>query len=317
MLGKTVDNYLAIDLAPEAVRVLDVVIRRGQTTVSSIASGALSEGQNASLPERHLAALESLISQHRMRGRQCVAAVPTSLVTTRSVMIDPSRPQSPEEQIRMTLQNILSFDQRDLLFDFWDIGDANGKNRTYEVLVVATQRSVVHKYLNGFKKLRLNCTHMDVAPCAIATLLGKLAPQQDSMVGTIALGESLGYFAVVDKQRVLFWRPFEMPSPKNGAQAGLERVGDEISKCVSHMVGSVHFDSMSELFVFGEASQDPGFSCYLTTRFNLQVRTPSPFESLGADAIPADIRAALQPAAASHYATALGLALQPAGGNNG
>jgi Tfp pilus assembly PilM family ATPase len=133
----------------------------------------------------------------------------------------------------------------------------------------------------------------------------------------VALGESLGYFAVVEKQRVLFWRPFELPQNKNSQQASLERVGDEITKCVSHMVGSLHLDGMQEIFVFGESAQDPGFASYLTTRFNLQVRSPSPFDSLTPDLMPADLRAALQPAAATHYAAALGMALQPAGGSNG
>ena len=162
------------------------------------------------------------------------------------------------------------------------------KNRPYEVLVVAAQRSTLQQYLDGFKRLRLNCTHMDVAPCALASLIEKLMPEQETMVGVVVLGAGLGYFAVVERQRVLFWRPFELPEKRQ--QAGLERVGDEISKCVSHMVGSLQFDGMMEILIFGENAQDSGFSNYLTTRFNLQVRSPSPFETLPADGMPAGLR---------------------------
>ena len=315
MLKKS-DQMLAIDLAPDAVRVLNVSFRNGAPFVSTVATGDLAAGGVESLPERHLAALESLISTHRLRTRQCVAAVPTNLVVTRSVTIDPSKAQPPEEQIRVVLANCLPGDSRDLLFDFWPVGDTASKNRTHEVLVVATQGAVIQRYLKGLTKLRLTCVHLDVAPCAIASLIARLIPDQDSMIGTIALTDSQGYFAVVDKQRVLFWRPFELPA--GGVRAGiapaLERVGDEISKCVSHMVGALHLEGMTEIFAFGQGVQDESFAAYLMTRFNLQVRALSPFESLPGDALPGELRSSLEPASATHYATALGLAHQSAGG---
>ena len=241
--------------------------------------------------------------------------MPTNLVTTRSVLVDPGKPQSMEEQILATLQAIQTHDPRDLLFDSWEVSAAPQKNRPYEVLVVAAQRSVLVRYLDGFKRLRLNCTHMDVGPCAVANLIGKVAPQQDGMLGVVVLGEGIGYFAVIEKQRVLFWRPFEMP--ENRQQAGLERVGDEISKCVSHMVGSLQFDGMTDIFLFGQNAHDDGFMSYLKTRFNLQVRSPSPFEALPQSAMPAELRSSVQLSAATHYAAALGLAFQPIGGSHG
>jgi len=314
MLNRSKDSFLAIDLAPDAVRVLDVTHKRGTPAIKALAAESLPEGTPDTLPERHLTALASLLATQRIRTRQCVAAVPSNLVVTRSVMIDLSKPQPPEEQIRQTLQNVISYDLRDLLFDFWNVTTPSDRSRTHEVLVVATQRSIVHKYLAGFTRLKLSCTHLDVAPCALASLIAKLVPNQESMVGTIALGETVGYFAIVERQRVLFWRPFDLPSAKNGQQASLARVGDEISKCVSHMVGSRQVDDMTEVLVFGHAAQDQPFADYLTQRFNLQVRSPSPFDSLPNDAIPAALRDALQPAAATQYAAALGLALQPSGG---
>jgi Tfp pilus assembly PilM family ATPase len=315
MFGKATDTMLAIDLAPEAVRVLEVAVRQGAPSIITMASEALGKGSVESLPERHIAALESVISTQRIRSRQCVATMPTNLVTTRSVLIDPGKPLSLEEQIRATLQAIQTHDPRSLLFDFWKVSEKAPQNRPYEVLVVAAQRSILQQYLDGFKKLRLNCTHMDVAPCALASLIEKLMPEQESMVGVVVLGEGLGYFAVVEKQRVLFWRPFELPEKRQ--QAGLERVGDEISKCVSHMVGALQFDGMTDILVFGENAQDSGFANYLTTRFNLQVRSPSPFESLPTNGMPEQLRSAIEPSAATHYAAAMGLALQPTGGSNG
>ena len=241
----------------------------------------------------------------------------TSLITTRAVVVDLAKPQPPDEQIRHTLQAILSFDSRDLLFDYWNVTQADEKNRTYEVLVVAAQRSVVRRYLDGFRKLRLSCSHLDVAPCALASLLARLLPQQETMLGTVALGETLGHFAVVDKQRVLFWRPFDMPPAKNGPQWVLERIGDEVSKCVSHMVGAQHLDNLTEVVLVGKNAQDPAFGDYVASRFNVHVRTLSPFESLAANGLSPAVTAALQSAAATDYAVALGLAWQGAGGNHG
>jgi Tfp pilus assembly PilM family ATPase len=317
MLKKKLDSLLAIDLASEAVRVLDVSVRRGTPVLLDLAGEALAAGGPETLPDRHLAALEKLLDARHLRGRACVATVPTSLVTTRSVMVDLSKPGSPEEQIKQTLRNIVTCDARELLFDFWNVSEPNEKNRSYEVLVVATQRQVVHKYLDGFARLKLACRHLDVAPCALASLIARLQPEQDSMLGTVVLGDALGYFAVVDKQRVLFWRPFDLPTVKTGGPSTLERIGHEISKCVSHMVGSNNLDALSDILVFGNGAQDEAFSGYLTHRFNLRVRAPSPFEALGTDAVPASLQPALAGGAATHYAAALGLALQPQGGHHG
>jgi Tfp pilus assembly PilM family ATPase len=316
MFGKLSDSLLAIDLAPESVRVLDVKMRRGSPSVSAIATGTLTEGTADTLPERHIAALEFLLNHNKLKGRRCVATLPTNLVTTRSLVIDPGKAQSPEEQIKLTLQNILTCDAKSLLFDFWNVTEPGEKNRSYEALVVATQRTVVHKYLDGFKRLKISCAHLDVAPCALASLIARLA-QPEGMLGAVVLGDTLGYFAVVQNQKVLFWRPFEVPAARNGQQAGQSRVGDEISKCVSHMVGSQSMDSVGDIYLFGNGSHDPAFTSYLANRFNLQIKAPSPFESLGEEAIPAGVKSSLDDAEATHYATALGLALQPAGGNNG
>ena len=116
-------------------------------------------------------------------------------------------------------------------------------------------------------------------------------------------------------EKLLFWRPFELPATQKASQAGLDRVGDEISKCVSHVVGSNHGEGMSELLVFGQVSEDQGFIDYLKNRFHLPVTSPSPFESLPAASMPAHIRNAVAPAIATHYAAAVGLAMQSVGGS--
>jgi hypothetical protein len=315
MLKKSKDKLLAIDLAPDAVRLVDVVMRRGAPAVSAVVAAELDPGPADTLPERHLAALEKLVAAHKLRTRQCVATVPSNLVVTRSMTIDASKGQPAEEQIRATLQNTLSYDVREMIFDFWPVADAKGGARTHDVLVVAIQGAVVRRYLNGLGKLKLECAHLDVAPCALASLIARLMPAHESMVGALALTDSLGYFAVVDRQRVLFWRPFELQAAgRAGGQGNLERIGDEISKCVSHMVGSLQFEGMTEILAFGAAAHDASFGAYLMNRFNLQVRAPSPFDSLPGDALPADLRGALPPAAATQYAAAVGLAYQTSGG---
>jgi Tfp pilus assembly PilM family ATPase len=319
------EGTLAIDLAPDAVRVLEVSFRRNMPQITSVLEAPLARDDDGkinaeNLPERHLAALETLLSGNHLKKRSCVAAVPTNLVVTRSVTIDGTKTQSSEEQIRQTLQNCMSVDVRNLMFDSWPVSQSAPDSRTQEMLVVATQRSIVQRYLDGFTKLKLSCGHLDVAPCALADLIAYLAPGQESsggMVGTIVLAEGLGYFAVVEKQRVLFWRPFELPDTASVTQqTSLGRIGDEISKCVSHMVGALHLDGMNEIVAFGRGTLDEGFSAYLNNRFCLPVRTPSPFQMLPAGVIDEATIAKLSPEAASSFAAALGLAMQgniPAG----
>ncbi len=315
MLIKSNDSLLAIDLANDAVRVLDVRLKRSQAHVEGFATQSVAAGTPESLPERHLEALAELISTNRFKSRKCVAAMPTTLVTTRAVAIDPNKTQPADEQVRWTLQNCLPFDPRDLIFDYWPAGNTAANARTRDMLVVAMQGTVVKRYLAGLERQKLTCVHLDVAPCAVASLISRLATASDAVVGTVTLTDTGGYFAIVERQRVLFWRPFEFPPVKPGAsrEASMDRIGDEISKCVSHMVGSMQVDHMAELLTFGQGTEDSTFADYLQDRFHMPVRSPSPFDGFSPEAMPLELRSAVQPAAASHYAAAVGLAMQPAG----
>jgi len=75
----------------------------------------------------------------------------------------------------------------------------------------------------------------------------------------------------------------------------------------------MHLDNLSELLVFGNGSDDAAFADYLTHRFHLPVRSPSPFDAFTADSMSPNIRSAVQPNVATHFAAAVGLAMQPAG----
>jgi len=81
------------------------------------------------------------------------------------------------------------------------------------------------------------------------------------------------------------------------------------------MVGSQHLDGVGDIYLFGNGARDEAFTSYLSNRFHLQIKAPSPFESLGGDAAP--MNSSVDAAEATHYATAVGLALQPAGGQHG
>jgi Tfp pilus assembly PilM family ATPase len=318
MFKQNSQNILAVDLATDAVRVLDIRLRHGVPEIKALASQTLAPGTSDALPDRHLAALEQLVAAQRLRSRSCIVSMPTSLVVTRTVQIDHNKTQSADEQVRWTLQNCIPFDPRDLVFDFWPISEDSANGRTREVLVVATQASVVQHYLQGLERLKLTCIHLDVAPCALASLIANTAANRDAMIGTVALSENVGFFAITEKQRLLFWRPFDLPANRGASavQAGLERVGDEVSKCVSHMVGSMHIDNMAEMLIYGHGSDDLAVTEYLKNRFHLPVRSPSPFEALPAEAVSAEIAQAMPAGIATHYCTAVGLAMQQIGGAN-
>src|ERR1035437_2685082 len=99
-MRKKTENTLAIDLATDAVRVLDVRFRRGVPQILAFASQSVAAGSAESLPARQLSALAGLLATHRLKTRQCIAAMPTSLVVTRAVAIDKSKNQPDDEQVR-------------------------------------------------------------------------------------------------------------------------------------------------------------------------------------------------------------------------
>jgi len=308
MLFNGKDSTLAVDLGPDAVRVVSVQTRRGQPHVAAFAEQSLADGNAANLPDRHLDALASVLSANGIKTRRVVAAMPTTSIVTRTVQIDTGKSMSPEEQIQYTLQNCLP-DAKDLAFDYWRVSPPRPNEKAFDVLVVATQASLVERYLQGFEKLQLSCAHMDVAPCAIAALIARTTTNPDSPVGTIALSPGTGFFAIIDKGQVLFWRPFDTSAiSKSGATTPqLERMGEEISKCVSHMVGAMGGDNLGELLIFGRNSGDAAIGDYLKNRFNLNVRAPSPFDAFASGA---NSSGAIEQPAATNYCTAVGLALQ-------
>lgn len=313
---------LAIDLGADSVRVLEIQPQPGKPAVSLFAMQTVPAGTPDTLPERHLAAIDDVLRTHRLRTRRVVAALPTGLVVTRAVQVDPAKNLSLDEQIRSTLQNCLPFDCKDLVFDFWaSAPGSSGEKRVQEVLVVATQASVVQRYLAGFEKLHLTCVHLDVAPCAMGTLIQHSIETPDAVVGAVALTVGVGFFAIVENGRVLFWRPFEL-APASASQKGvlvsglatnLDRVGDEISKCVSHMVGVMQVDTLSEMLLYGHGSDDVVVNEYLKNRFHVPVRSPSPFEALGEGALSASMRESVDHKTVTQYHTAVGLALQCTG----
>ncbi len=320
---KSGDATLAIDLGADAVRIVVVRSRRGRVTMNSFADQSLPAGPSATLPERQLEALGQLLATQRIRTRRAVAALPTSMVLTRTVALDRTKGQTAEEQILWTLQNCLPFDPKDLVFDYWNIGDGL-HTRAQDVMVVATQISVVEKYLKGFDRLHLTCVHLDVAPCAIGTLIAHSAARGETPVGTIALSHNIGFFAIADRGKILFWRPFELETvagPGGGESAGIQgnltRIGDEISKCVSHMIGQVQLEGLGEMLLFGDGSNDLVVNEYLKNRFHVPVRSPSPFDAVSTDIAEGSAGTNIGHEIATHYCTAMGLALQQVAGGQG
>ena len=96
----------------------------------------------------------------------------------------------------------------------------------------------------------------------------------------------------------------------SGLTTNLDRVGDEISKCVSHMVGSMNVDTLSELVLYGQGSEDVVVTEYLKNRFHVPVRSPSPFDAFGPAGMPGAMRETVDHKLTTQYHTAVGLALQ-------
>jgi Tfp pilus assembly PilM family ATPase len=315
MLFKKSNAVFAVELGPDLIRAVQLTAGKGKPGLSFFASQSVAPGLPDSLPDRQLAALGELLKTQRIGTREILATVPTNLVVTRTVQIDKQRKESQDEQIQMALQNCLSFDPKDLIFDHWPLNATQGNGRGgNEVLVVAIQGSVVRRYLEGFEKLGVTCVHMDVAPCALASLIPSTQQNAEGIIGSIALSRSVGFFAITERDRVLFWRPFDLSGGGSqrgvsvaGIQANLERVGDEISKCVSHMVGTMHLDNLNELLLFGHGSDDVVVSEYMSNRFHVPVRSPSPFAGLAA------AEELINDKQATHYGTVTGLALQQIG----
>ncbi|MEI8196946.1 MAG: pilus assembly protein PilM [Phycisphaerae bacterium] len=308
-------NLLAVDLGIDAIHVLSARTSRGKVQVEDLACETLPAGLPATLPDRHLEALGGILSKLRLRSRRVVAALPTNLILTRTIRLDPGQEQTTEERIIWTLQNCLPFDPRDLVFDYWPVGEDHGKGQ--EVIVVATQASLVERYLNGFEKLKLQCVHLDVVPCALGALIARTVQPADSPVCTLALTAGQGFFGVAERGKILFWRPFELAGTGSQTELGqkhLERIAEEVARCFTHIAGSMPLEKLSQMMLFGQWSDNPALGNYLGNHFHLPTRNPSPLQALGTDGLSAAAQQTATQAQSTHYAAVVGLTLQYSGG---
>jgi hypothetical protein len=150
----------------------------------------------------------------------------------------------------------------------------------------------------------------------LGTLMAQTVRHADTPVCTLVLAGGQGYFAVAQAGQILFWRPFDLgatarvPEP---TEKHLERVSEEIARCLTHISGSMPLDKLGEMMLFGQWSQVPALGQYLTNHFHIAARSPSPLDTVSPQALSEEARRT-DPAAQTHFATAVGLALQFAGG---
>ena len=102
IFARQTPNLLAADLGTETIHLLSARLAKGKVQVEDLATETLPAGPPASLPDRHLEALGGLLGKLRLRSRRIVAALPTSLIVTRTVRLDPGQAQTTEERIIWT-----------------------------------------------------------------------------------------------------------------------------------------------------------------------------------------------------------------------
>ena len=315
LFARHTPNLLAVELGTEAIHLLSARTARGKVQVEDLAALALPAGPPATLPDRHLEALGEMLGKLRLRSRRVVAALPTSLILTRTIRLDPCQTQTTEERIIWTLQNCLPFDPRDLVFDYWPVGEDQGKGQ--EVIVVATQASLVERYLNGFEKLKLQCVHLDVVPCALGALIARTVQPADSTVCTLSLTAGQGFFAVAERGKILFWRPFDLAQTSGQTELGekhLERIAEEVARCFTHIAGAMPLEKLSQMMLFGQWSDNPALGNYLGNHFHLPTRSPAPLQALGTEGLSAAAQHSAAGIQGTQFAAAVGLTLQYSGG---
>lgn len=308
-------NALAVDLSLDAVRLVSIRRTRGQIQIEDLATHTLPEGPVNTLPERHLSVLAEMLSSLRLRATRIVAALPNNLIITRALRLETEHRQSIEERIVGALQNCIPFNPQDLVFDHWPVGEPNAKGQ--EIIVVATQASIVNQYLQGFEQLKLQCVHLDVAPCAVSSLIAHSVHGTGPVCALVVNGNQ-GYFAISENSKILFWRPFDLNvATEQAAELNpktLERMAEEISRCFTHIASNMPLDKISEMMLFGRWSADPTLSGYLADHFHVPTNNPSPLDALGPTGLSPVARQTADSATATQYATAVGLALQYSGG---
>ena len=227
---------IGIDVKDAAVVAVQYLVDHGIPSLHAAAMQRLVP--NADPDERDAAlrsALRSVIESQSFVGRRSVSAMARGDVEIRRLQlgasIEPDDGEIFEDELRNRARVTLLYDIDDAVLDYTPIGSHNEDGETFfTVLLIAAPKTSVRRHLNLFGATGLNCSHLDVAPCAAA----RVYRDDRSTYALIDLDFESTVISVAQGEDLLFSRrlKFGMQSAIDSLAASMEIAPRDAAKMI-------------------------------------------------------------------------------------
>lgn len=170
---------IGVDIGARSVKLLQ--LERGGHGLRAVAAGLkpLPATRRANDPpeaEAIATALGQMLAEHGFRGRRCISALPTSVVTFKNVRLPKMPPDELAAAVHWEAAERMGVASDSLMTQFFDAGEVRqGEEVREEVIVMAATVEAVEAHTQMLTDSGLTPVAIEVAPSA----LGRLLEEQD------------------------------------------------------------------------------------------------------------------------------------------
>lgn len=180
------------------IKTLSEISSEGVNFISSTSGEDLSKASEL---------LTNLLKQSKVKTRNCVASIQDELVFSRLIPLPVILDDEVDEAIHWSLKSLIPTPIEELNVTYISVGEPFMQNdKQYNNwYVVASQKEIINKYIELFKKVGLNLLAIETEALAIARLVAKVT-EQIAEIDTIVLdiGKMHTNLLITRKEGVLF-----------------------------------------------------------------------------------------------------------------
>ena len=203
--GRSMHGVIGLEISLSQIHMAQLSCNNGQLSLS--ASMSLDHGSNPTEVWQDKGQFRQLMLAARkggeFRGRQIVAALPSSLVRVMPVSYEPAAGESDDESIAKLLSERIGSDADNFVVDYMPVHTLQ-KSRTRLALVALCREETVVAYLDALTHAGCEVVALEIGPIAIHRLINTVMadlPPQNTLV--VNCGRQCSYLTLVADNRLL------------------------------------------------------------------------------------------------------------------
>ncbi len=169
---------IGIDLGTHSLKMAQMRLQEGQLELMAAAAVEVPTGLGTDLASRgrfFVQSVRDLLKDHPFKGRQCVMSLPASQTFVEHIRMAKMPAAQRSQALVWELQGKLPFDPSRAVIQHVVAGEIlAGEEPKEELIVMAARRELVEGYLDMARKAKLDCSAINLEPCAIVECFSRL-----------------------------------------------------------------------------------------------------------------------------------------------